>query len=170
MGTFKLNKEKAINSLLYVVNKLEKADKHKTYKVLYFADKKHLVKYGRPIIGDTYFKLEYGPVPSFVKNIVDEQIDGLKEVVAVYNQYFIKAIQKENLDFLSESDTECLDEAIEENKDLSFTDLTDKSHDDAYEKATWPIDYMDMAKTLTSDVNVLNYINHQLINERIELR
>ncbi|MBL4561043.1 MAG: SocA family protein [Labilibaculum sp.] len=169
MGTFKLNKEKAINTLLYVVKKLEKADKHKMYKILYFADQKHLVNYGRPIIGDTYFKLEYGPVPSFVKNIVDEQIKGLEEIVAVYNKYYIKAIQEIDLDFLSESDIECLDDAINENKDLSFADLTAKSHDYAYEKAIWTIDYMDIARTLTKDENVLNYINNQLINDRINL-
>ena len=49
--SFKLNKEKAVNSLLFVVSQLKKADKHKTYKILYFADQKHLVKYGRPIMG-----------------------------------------------------------------------------------------------------------------------
>ena len=82
MRDFNLHKEKAVNSLLFVVSQLEKADTHKTYKILYFADQKHLLRYGRPISGDTYVKMKFGPVPSFVKNIVDEQIEGLEEVVA----------------------------------------------------------------------------------------
>lgn len=38
MRDFNLHKEKAVNSLLFIVSSLEKADTHKTHKVLYFAD------------------------------------------------------------------------------------------------------------------------------------
>lgn len=169
MRDFNLHKEKAVNSLLFVVSQLEKADTHKTYKILYFADQKHLLRYGRPISGDTYVKMKFGPVPSFVKNIVDEQIEGLEEVVAKYNSYFIQPLIKPNLDFLSESDLECLSESIDENKDLNFPDLTEKSHDFAYNKAGWVIDYLDMAKTLGAGKEILNYINQQMINENLEL-
>lgn len=169
MKNFNLHKEKAVNSLLFVISQLEKADTHKTYKILYFADQKHLLKYGRPIIGDTYVKMQYGPVPSFVKNVVDEEIQGLEEIVAKYNGYFLKPLKDVNLDYLSESDIECLNESITENKDLPFAFLTDKSHDYAYNKANWQIDYIDMAKTLGADENVLMYINQQMINDNIEL-
>lgn len=170
MKDFTLNKEKAINSLLFVVNQLEKADKHKTYKILYFADQKHLLRYGRPIIGDTYMKMNFGPVPSFVKNIVDEPIEGLEKVVSIYNRYIIKPLRESNIDFLSESDIECLSESIEENKNLNFSDLTDKSHDFAYNNTNWVIDYLDMAKALGANDEVLMYINQQRINENLELR
>lgn len=36
----------------------------KICKLLYFADKEHLLEYGRPIIGDTYYKLKDGPIPT----------------------------------------------------------------------------------------------------------
>jgi len=170
MKEFNLHREKAVNSLLFVINKLEKADTHKTYKILYFADQKHLLKYGRPILGDTYVKMQYGPVPSFIKNVVDEDIDGLEEVVAKYNRYFIKSLKDANLDYLSESDVECLLESIEENKNLTFPELTSKSHDFAYEKSNWIIGYSDMAKAIGASDDVLRYINQQMINESIELR
>lgn len=170
MKNFNLHREKAVNSLLFVVSRLEKADTHKTYKILYFADQKHLFKYGRPIIGDTYVKMQYGPVPSFVKNIVDEEIQGLEEIVAKYNSYFVKPLMDANLDYLSESDIECLTESINENKDLDFSTLTDKSHDFAYNNANWAIDYLDMAKTLGADENTLMYINQQMLNDNIELK
>lgn len=169
MKDFNLHKEKAVNSLLFVINNLEKADTHKTYKILYFADQKHLLKYGRPIFGDTYVKMEYGPVPSFLKNVVDENIQGLEEVVAKYNRYYIKPLCDVNMDYLSESDIECLKESIAENKDLDFDRLTDKSHDYAYNKANWIIDYLDMAKTAGADLNLLNYIYQQKVNDNIEL-
>lgn len=170
MGNFNINIEKAINSLLYVVDSLTKADTHKTYKILYFADQKHLVKYGRPIIGDTYVKMNYGPVPSFVRNVVDENIEGLEEVVAKYNRYYLKNITEYNLDYLSESEIECLNESINENKDLSFAQLTDKSHDKAYHDSTWHINYIDIAKATGLNEKSLNYINQQSINDSIELR
>jgi uncharacterized phage-associated protein len=169
MRDFNLHKEKAVNSLLFVINNLEKADTHKVYKILYFADQKHLLKYGRPIFGDTYVKMKYGPVPSFVKNVVDENIEGLEEVVATYHRYFVKSLVKPDLDFLSESDLECLNESLEENKDLEFLVLTDKSHDYAYNKASWNIDYLDMAKAAGADDNLLNFINQQKANDNLEL-
>ena len=169
MRDFNLNREKAVNSLLFVVTNLEKADTHKTYKILYFADQKHLLKYGRPIFGDTYIRMEYGPVPSFIKNVVDENIQGLEEIVAKYHRYFVKPLVDPNLDYLSESDLECLKEAIEENKDLDFPTLTDKSHDYAYNKAVWNINYIDMAKAVGADENILNFISMQKINDNLEL-
>ena len=169
MRDFNLHKEKAVNSLLFVITKLEKADTHMIYKILYFADQKHLLKYGRPIFGDTYVKMKYGPVPSFVKNVVDENIEGLEEVVATYHRYFVKSLVKPDLDFLSESDLECLNESLEENKDLEFLVLTDKSHDYAYNKASWNIDYLDMAKAAGADDNLLNFINQQKANDNLEL-
>jgi hypothetical protein len=169
MRDFNLHKEKAVNSLLFVINNLEKADTHKTYKILYFADQKHLLKYGRPIFGDTYVKMKYGPVPSFVKNVVDENIEGLEEVVAKYHGYFVKSLVEPDLDFLSESDLECLNESLVENKDLEFPVLTDKSHDYAYNKASWNIDYLDMAKAVGADENLLNFISQQKVNDNLEL-
>lgn len=169
MRNFNLHKEKAVNSLLFVIGKLDKADTHKTYKILYFADQKHLLKYGRPIVGDTYVKMQYGPVPSFIKDVVNEEIQGLEEVVAKYNRYYIKPLKEADLDYLSESDIECLVESIEENKNLSFPALTDKSHDYAYNKANWAIDYLDMAKSVDADENTLRYIKEQMINDNIEL-
>jgi uncharacterized phage-associated protein len=169
MKEFSLHKEKAVNSLLFVINNLVKADTHKTYKILYFADQKHLLKYGRPIFGDTYVKMKFGPVPSFIKNVVDENIEGLEEVVAKYHRYYVKSIEEPNLDYLSESDIECLEESIFENKDLSFETLTNKSHDYAYDKASWSIDYIDMAKAGGADDNLLSYIYQQKINDNLEL-
>ena len=68
---FDIDKSKAINSILFVLNELgdKKSDAHKVFKILYFADQKHLVTYGRPITGDTYLKMTYGPVPSFIRDV-----------------------------------------------------------------------------------------------------
>ena len=66
----KFNKEKATHSILYVANKLERRDLHKIFKILYFAERKHMQDWGRPIIGDTYIAMDAGPVPSRVYDIL----------------------------------------------------------------------------------------------------
>lgn len=47
----------------------------KAAKLLYFADKLHLLRYGRPIVGDTYYCLDYGPVPTASLNIINDLIN-----------------------------------------------------------------------------------------------
>jgi len=49
--------------------------KTKLMKLLYFADFKHIKKYGRPITNDTYYHLEHGPIPSTILNLVNSTID-----------------------------------------------------------------------------------------------
>lgn len=38
-------------------------------KLVFFADRYHLRKYGRPITGDCYLAMNYGPVPSGTKDL-----------------------------------------------------------------------------------------------------
>ena len=164
---FDLDKSKAINSILFVISRLGvgKSDKHKVFKILYFADQKHLVRYGRPITGDAYPKMQYGPVPSFLKDVADgNEKEGLIEIEG---KYHLQSSYSYEEDDFSESEIECLSEAVEENKNISFGDLTNKSHDKAWHNSTWYIDYLEMAKAVTDDPNILKYIQINQSNENI---
>ncbi|MFW5759810.1 MAG: Panacea domain-containing protein [Cyclobacteriaceae bacterium] len=148
MTKFKFDIDKSINALLYIIKALNKSktncDIHKISKILYFAEQQHLVKYGRPIIGDTYIAMKYGPVPSNVYEIVKfvrgdsafilTSDDEVKFKLKAVNDYSIEALQEPDLDYFSETDLECLQNSIEANKNLTFDQLTDKSHGLAYEK------------------------------------
>lgn len=46
-------------------------NKLKALKLIFFADRYHLRKYGRPITGDRYFAMNYGPVPSASKDLAE---------------------------------------------------------------------------------------------------
>ncbi|EPD28009.1 Uncharacterized phage-associated protein [Capnocytophaga granulosa] len=164
---FDIDESKAINSILFVLNELgdKKSDAHKVFKILYFADQKHLVTYGRPITGDTYLKMTYGPVPSFIRDVSEgKKKEGF---INKTKKHFLTTSYPYDKDDLSESEIECLKEAIDENKDLSFNDLTEKSHDSAWQKAQRDISYIDMAKAVTSDPDILNYIKVNALNEQI---
>jgi uncharacterized phage-associated protein len=62
--TVSFNKEKTLQAMLYTATHLTRRDFHKVFKILYFADRKHLYDWGTPITGDTYIAMEAGPVPS----------------------------------------------------------------------------------------------------------
>jgi hypothetical protein len=46
-------------------------NKMKAIKLIYFADRYHLRKYGRPITNDEYLAMDYGLVSSGVKDIAE---------------------------------------------------------------------------------------------------
>ncbi|MEK7073289.1 MAG: Panacea domain-containing protein [Patescibacteria group bacterium] len=46
--------------------------KVKLMKLFYYLDFLHVKKYGSPVTFDRYVKLEHGPIPSTIKNMVDD--------------------------------------------------------------------------------------------------
>lgn len=129
------NKEVAINAMLYVINRVGRADLHKVFKILYFADQSHLLKYGRTITGDTYIAMEYGPVPTNIYDAIKSvrgdgkaDRDRYQLMFNVENKWIIKPLQDADMDYLSVTDIEELNDSISENGSLSMGELTDKSH------------------------------------------
>ena len=73
--TFRFNLDKLIHSIaLFWERGIHDLTKLKAAKLLYFADKKHLLEHGTPILGDIYWCMDYGPVPSFAMNEMSEAL------------------------------------------------------------------------------------------------
>jgi len=172
---FQLDADKAIESSLYILGKLPSCDFHKLFKILYFADQQHLVAYGRPITGDEYIAMNNGPVPSFIYDIlkivrggnnfikIDRNIAADFEVI---EDYYVGAKRNANTDYLSVSDVEFLDKSIEENAKLNFEQLTQKSHDSAWQKASnnYEINALDIASAAGANIEMLKYIESNIAN------
>lgn len=165
--------EKAVHALVYIAKKLGGvADIYKVLKIVFFADKRHLERYGRLIFGDIYIAMDHGPVPSGA-------YDAVKHVrgTAVWckpHSLATKALQAKgmniipliepDLDLFSDSDVECLDEAIEECRHLTFRELRKKSHEDpAFKKSNTnsEITIQAMAGTLSNAAAILEYLQGQ---------
>ena len=139
--TSQFDSEKALEVLLYIAARV--SDVYTALKVLYFADMKHLAKYGRQISGDSYIAMALGPVPSESYDIVKiargEDWHSLSIPVVPSlsaDRTTLRGLRAADMDYLSESDVECLDEAIQEYASLSFSELLSLSHKDvAYERA-----------------------------------
>ena len=134
------DKEKSLNALLYVANRVQRKDFHKIFKIIYFADRQHLADWGRPITGDTYIAMEAGPVPSRLYDMLKivrgdsylPDTEGLGKYFQVENWMYVRPLQDADLHKLSANEQEAMSEAIEKYANLSYDEIKEKSHDVAW--------------------------------------
>ena len=107
-----IDSEKAEEVLSYVAVRCN--DTYHALKIIYFADRDHLSKYGRLIYGDSYIAFKSGPVPYWARRAT------------------IVPGRDANMDMMSESDVECLDIAIAKYGNMPVEELKRLSQDDAY--------------------------------------
>ena len=130
------DKVKTLNALLFVANRVRRKDFHKIFKIIYFADRQHLVDWGRPITGDTYIAMEAGPVPSHMYDMLKivrgdsymPDSEGLNRYFKVENWMYVNPLQDADFAQLTLSEREILSEAILKYADLSYDELKEKSH------------------------------------------
>ncbi len=140
---FRFDSEKAIEVIVYLAEHAPIPDIYHVLKIIYFADKAHLERYGRFICGDSYVAMKHGPVPSATYDIIKYvRGDGYMAFNEHASRSFevqpderIVSCRSSNLDLMSESDLSCLNVAIESVGRLSFDELKKRSHDSAYESA-----------------------------------
>jgi uncharacterized phage-associated protein len=80
---FDFNLDKLIHAIAFFCERgIPDLTKLKVAKLLYFADKTHLLERGKPILGDVYWCMEFGPVPSFALNEMSEAIESSEVTVS----------------------------------------------------------------------------------------
>jgi len=129
---------KIIQAVFYILGNIGKADKLKLVKLLYLADKCHLIRYGRTITGDDYWAMDYGPVGSAAKDILSfdaeflsHEFEYASRMLRKVNEYDFEAKEEcdpENLDFLSETDFESLDLILEKFGQMTTGELIKYTH------------------------------------------
>lgn len=164
--------------VLYILCKTGGVDFYHAFKILYFAEMKHLAKWGTGIVPDEFCALKYGPVPTALYDAVKELnhprmvlSEDLSDVIQFAGEDAPNVLlpkREANLKYLSKSEIEALDHSIEENKSLTFGQLMRKSHDQAWNEAysrvsgNNVISPVAMAKVLHADESMLEYIEEQL--------
>jgi uncharacterized phage-associated protein len=161
MGTrkikFPFNEGKALAALAYVASERPGLTPFFVSKVFYLAEKAHVNKYGRPIVADTYIAMPEGPVPSTIKNYIDENWYWVSEPEARDAAFTVEkkgrglpklmpGRDSPNSGRLSETDRECLKEAIAFCEDKSKDEISDITHLHkawANTDINQPIDYAD---------------------------
>ena len=168
MAEFRINQNKVVEALVYLASKRPRIDVFHVAKVLFYADLNHLLKYGRPILGDTYVAMDDGPVPSFALNVAkrncrfvsDEILRIADDKLSVdESDGYVRLMARATFDdsSFSRTDIECLDESIIAYAEMPFMKLWQLIHKwqpykDHYISGTsTPIPYEDFIPKDTKD-------------------
>ena len=141
MHPFVFKAQKSVEAILYIAQNVKQPTFHCISKMMYFADKIHLEKYGRFICGDNYVAMKHGPVPSGTYDILKvARGDGFasddvnpNKAFKVIEKFVVEPLRSANTDYFSTSDLDCLNNALKKYGHLPFKELTDLSHDEAWQ-------------------------------------
>lgn len=152
---YRMDYKKAIEAIVWLANKNPGIDIYHVAKILYYAEKTHLNRYGRPIIGATYIRMGYGQVPSEVRDLITknewmvepEDLERFSVAIEVRKEPYAKLspLRDTYMGCFSDTDIECLEESLRQCEKLSFKELKNLCHGER----TWldteqnePIDYL----------------------------
>ena len=173
-----IEKIKAV--ILYIMQSFsDGVDYIKLFKILYFAQRDHLARYGKVIVDDSFRALKHGPVPTYTYKGL--QIAEGKPLAGDFENFLknfevrekkVYAMSTPNMDYISGADKRSLDESIEKYKDIDPYDLSDLSHDSAWQEAIQRmqddpqknfITIIDMARAGNASKEMVDYIREKQI-------
>lgn len=166
--------------ILYVMQSFpDGVDYIKLFKILYFAQQDHLVRYGKVLVDESFRAVKHGPVPTYTYKAL--QVAEGKSLEGDFANFLsgIEVLGKKvhtsaspDMDYVSGADKKCLDAAIEKCKDTDPYDLSDMSHDSAWEEANARIKddpqknfitIIDMARAGKASEPMVDYIREKQI-------
>lgn len=132
--------KKSVQAINYFARKKGgEINKMKAIKLIYFADRYHIRKYGRSVIGDNYWAMTYGPVASSTLDTANLSKNNLKRDYSQYVKNFLahrngikieNIVSKKNVDLgiFSQTDIEALETVYKEFGDKDQFELAEISH------------------------------------------
>lgn len=130
---------KMIDVLCYLLYRTKYSTKMQLLKLVYLADKYHLIHYGRLITGDDYYAMQWGPVASkvfdiinFDRNVLEDDyqyaVDRIKQI-GPYEYEPGDQCTDEHSKYLSKTDIEALDIILQHFGDKTGPYLSKYTHD-----------------------------------------
>jgi uncharacterized phage-associated protein len=181
---FKFDMDKALAAAIYIATKRPtELTQAKLFKMMYLSDKDHLVRYGRPITGDSYSAMEHGPVPSNLYNAFKEIVKGKSSLSKnakilmkgirldkTYQYPRIEALSAIDPAQLSVSDMKSLDRIIEQFGQMTFSQVRQIAHDTPAWELAWnrkpkekDAEPMDFREFFEDDANALAGVREEMI-------
>ena len=181
-----MNREDALTLKAVVLYILKNCSSHVSRNVYYIvkaafvAQQKHLAKYLCPLYDDKITALQFGPVPS---NIYDALKIARGDANAmyfhrnddlhlVYDSIFFSdevfsANEEPDMNYLSPSAIECINEALKEVSAMSFDEIVNATHGEEWERAynnpgNKQMNYLAIAKEGGADNTSLSYLKESL--------
>lgn len=147
---FQFDERKGREALAYIASQWPQVTVFFASKALFFAEKAHLNRYGRPIVADTFIAMPNGPVPSTLYDFLKAEFglagdpEAFKGAIDTGSYPKIVAKRGPEEGVLSVSDLECLDEAIAFCRVRGFGHLSQLTHQErawAEASTNGPMDY-----------------------------
>lgn len=150
MTRFRFKWKKAVEAIDFIAQQKPGITQYYIGKVIFFADREHLLDFGRPITGDKFVAMEHGPVPSAIRDLLkadsgypDEMLDYLDSRILIEhkgNKQLVHSKRANKFPSLSGSDMEYLSDSLTNFGNMSFGDLKNISHQDPAYVAAWEKD------------------------------
>jgi uncharacterized phage-associated protein len=145
MLRFRMNWDKAVEAVHYLTDLHPNITRIYIAKVLFFADKEHLLDWGRPICGDSYVAMVHGPVPSNVYNLVRGHSKVPPSARARFdhligsgsNEVAYRALRPFKQHYLSKSDLDALKQAHTKYGRLGWEALIAAGHKEVAWREAW---------------------------------
>lgn len=150
MLRFRINYDKCIQGIALLAAKQPRITQYYIGKVFFFADKEHLLDWGRPISGDQYVAMDHGPVPTVIYDMLKDDAglpDEINEDLARWVTITPNGNKREvtvgdnqkRADYpaLSQAEQETLLVALKRYGHMSFNELRRITHDERAYKDAW---------------------------------
>lgn len=164
--------------ILYIMQSFpEGVDYIKLFKILYFAQQDHLVRYGKVLVDESFRAVKHGPVPTYTYKALriaeGKPLEGdFKDFLSgiEVRDKIVHTSMEPDMDYVSGANKKCLDAAIAKCKDADPYDLSDMSHDSAWEEANARIiddpqknfiTIIDMARAGNATETMVDYIREK---------
>jgi uncharacterized phage-associated protein len=146
---FQLDIDKVLATAVFIARQdVPELTVGKMMKLIFLADKYHLVRYGRPITGDRYEAMNDGPVPSFAYDLFKQILRkpftkegrALADALTIDNAYQLPRFSSKaafDPEQLSESDIVALQQTLRQFADRSFEELSSITHTMAAYDRAW---------------------------------
>ncbi|MDY3104568.1 MAG: Panacea domain-containing protein [Prevotella sp.] len=170
-----------VETALYILNSAGALDRYHLCKVMYFAERAYIAKWGSPMTDEVYCALKYGPVPSHLYDAIKDDQNNISEFARYIAYLFWDAVskgdekddtqgllfpkRKADTSYLSKAAIEALDEAVSKYAGESFNTLKNISHNGIDWRNAWKktglkvLSILDMAESGNASKGILELIS-----------
>ena len=134
----KLETQKIKEVILYILSKTGCTSYFNLMKIMFCAERRNLMTWGDPITSLEYYARKHGPVPLSVYYKIKQEKKGepsdLSEILSVVDEFNVKPKRTPNMDYLSSTDKESLDYAINELSSMDYKQIETYLHESVYDR------------------------------------
>ena len=152
--------------ILYILSQTGIISYFNLMKIMFCAERRNLIRWGDPITKLQYYARKHGPVPLSVYYKIKQEKKGepsdLSDIISMISEFDVRAKRDPDMKYLSVSDKESIDYAINELKGKDYKEIERYLHESVYDRvyATNRKHYthIDMALTDGASEQILSMI------------